>query len=572
MESSNEILIKIKTLNSTTIPLKIYTNETIGGLKNKIFQKIRVSVINQRLIFQGKVLKNENKIEDYKIEESDVIHLVETDNRNYQPPPTSSITNSSNAQTSNPYLAIFNSIFNSHQTNQNNNNQTLSQNDTEGIYDSFKHILYPSTFNLQQTTEIITQNINSIYNLIDTSNILNFDNSTRIKNLYQNNIGGIEFKVGQWIDVRDQNLQWIEGQIIEIKEKQIKVHYIGTSSRMNEWIGINSERIALFRTYTAQENKINDKYSSAHPNKEDPNSSDTIHFTKVKKFSCISNDLIIFLDIIKEKITKILNQKEVIKHNRFDSKDVLFDNERYEMLMIMQLYPLLDKFGRLFTDMAYYLMNTSFNYYTDNIYLFRKNIYDESLRFMNIYDTSETVMKNRLAQYQNLTKYSILRTNNNGTNVYSNRNNETVPRIGYIVNVHSYQRTREEEREEAMRRARRFIVGKEQFTIEGKGKKMYDNGTQTSNIKEKRIFDMDKGVERFFIQGVVIKKDIIEDKKNTLKKSITKEKYIIEAKNKGATKANLQSSSTTFKKGNSMGGGVRYKVNTSKGSLFTKKK
>ena len=569
MESSNEILIKIKTLNSTTIPLKIYTNETIGGLKNKIFQKIRVSVINQRLIFQGKVLQNDKQISDYKIEESDVIHLVETDNRNYQPPPSSSsITNSDNTQTqTNPYLAIFNSIFTSHPTSQ-NNTQNLSQNDTEGIYDSFKHILYPSTFNLQNTTEIITQSINSIYNLIDTSNFLNFDNSARIKNLYQNNIGGLEFKVGQWIDIRDQNLQWIEGQIIEVKDKQVKVHYIGTSSRMNEWIGTNSDRLALFRTYTAQENKLNEKYSSAHPNKEDPNPNDTIHFTKVKKFSCISNDIIIFLDVIKEKITRILNQKEVLKHNRFDSKDALFDNERYEMLMIMQLYPLLDKFGRLLTDMAYYLMNTSFNYYTDNIYLFRKNIYDESLRFMNIYDTSETVMKNRLAQYQNLTKYSILRTSNNGSNAYSNSHSENVPRIGYIVNVHSYQRTREEEREEQMRRARRFIVGRENFTIEGKKKRMYDNGTQTT-IKEKRMLDMDKGVERFCIQGVV-KKDVIEDKKTALRKSITKEKYVIEAKSKAFTKTSTQS--TSFKKGNSINKSVRYKVDASKGTFFTKKK
>ena len=337
---------------------------------------------------------------------------------------------------------------------------------------------------------------------------------------------------------------------------------------MNEWIGTNSDRLALFRTYTAQENKLNEKYSSAHPNKEDPSPNDTIHFTKVKKFSCISNDIIIFLDVIKEKITRILNQKEVLKHNRFDSKDALFDNERYEMLMIMQLYPLLDKFGRLLTDMAYYLMNTSFNYYTDNIYLFRKNIYDESLRFMNIYDTSETVMKNRLAQYQNLTKYSILRTSNNGSNAYSNSHSENVPRIGYIVNVHSYQRTREEEREEQMRRARRFIVGRENFTIEGKKKRMYDNGTQTT-IKEKRMLDMDKGVERFCIQGVV-KKDIIEDKKTALRKSITKEKYVIEAKSKDFTKTSTQS--TFFKKGNSINKSVRYKVDASKGTFFTKKK
>ena len=80
---------------------------------------------------------------------------------------------------------------------------------------------------------------------------------------------------------------------------------------------------------------------------------------------------------------------------------------------------------------------------------------------------------------------------------------------------------------------------------------------------------MDKGVERFCIQGVV-KKDIIEDKKTALRKSITKEKYVIEAKSKAFTKTSTQS--TSFKKGNSINKSVRYKVDASKGTFFTKKK
>ena len=569
MESSKEIQIKVKTLNSTTLPFKIYTHETVGGLKNKIFQKIRISTLNQRLIYQGKVLKNEKTISDYKLDDNDVIHLVETDNRNYQAPPTSSISSSTN-----PYISLFNSIFNSHPTNDNNNTtRRLNPSDTEGIHDSFKHILFPNTFNLQQTTEIITQSMNSIYNLIDTSNFLNFDNSTRIKNLYQNSISGIDFKVGQWIDVRDQNLHWVEGQIIEIKEREVKVHYIGTSSRLNEWINLGSERLALFRTYTCQENKRNDKYSSPHPNKSEINVNDAIYFTQVKKFSCINNDLLVFIDLIKEKITKILNQREVIKLNRFESKDDLFNNERYEMLMIMQLYPLLDRFGRLLIDIAYYLMNTSFNHYTDNLYLFRKNIYDETLRFMNIYDSSETVMKNRLEQYQNLTKYSIIRPNPEST--FPPSENQQPPRIGYIVNFHSFSRTREEEREEQMRRARRFIVSRTEETILGNSKKYNDGTTQTENPKKFVKYEIDKLVE--IVEYLGNKRgnqhsgekkefDKIINDNNINKRSIVKEKVIIEAKNK-----NMNSTSINMGKKAENGKNVRYRVNYSKGKMLNKK-
>lgn len=569
MESSKEILIKVKTLNSTTIPFKIYTHETIGGLKNKIFQKIRISTINQRLIFQGKVLKNEKTISDYNLDDNDVIHLVETDNRNYQAPPTSSISSSNN-----PYLALFNSIFNSHRTNDTNSaTRRLNPSDTEGIYDSFKHILFPNTFNLQQTTEIIAQSMNSIYNLIDTSSFLNFDNSTRIKNLYQNNVSGIDLKVGQWIDVRDQNLHWVEGQIIEINEREVKVHYIGTSSRLNEWINLGSERLALFRTYTSQENKRNDKFSSPHPNKSEINLNDAIYFTKVKKFSCINNDLLTFIDLIKKKITKILNQREVIKLNRFESKDELFNNERYEMLMIMQLYPLLDRFGRLLTDIAYYLMNTSFNQYTDNLYLFRKNIYDETLRFMNIYDNPETVMKNRLAQYQNLTKYSIIRPN--PENISPSNENPQPPRIGYIVNLRSFSRTREEEREEQMRRARRFMVSRTEETILGNSKKKYDDSTQTENPKKIIKYEIDKMVE--LVEYLGNKKsnpnsgekkviDKIINGSNINKRRIVREKVIIDAKNK-----NLNSTSANMGKKGANGRNVRYRVNYSKGKMLNKK-
>jgi hypothetical protein len=110
MLNSNEITIKIKTLNTTTFPINIYKKAKISELKSEIFKKVRIHSNNQKLIYQGRVLDNNKYISDYKIEPYDVIHLVETDSREYQEPPSNN--NNSNINTTlNDYERMINSIF-----------------------------------------------------------------------------------------------------------------------------------------------------------------------------------------------------------------------------------------------------------------------------------------------------------------------------------------------------------------------------------------------------------------------------------------------------------------------------
>ena len=110
MLNSNEITIKIKTLNTTTFPINIYKKAKISELKSEIFKKVRIHSNNQKLIYQGRVLDNNKYISDYKIEPYDVIHLVETDSREYQEPPSNN--NNSNINTTlNDYKRMINSIF-----------------------------------------------------------------------------------------------------------------------------------------------------------------------------------------------------------------------------------------------------------------------------------------------------------------------------------------------------------------------------------------------------------------------------------------------------------------------------
>ena len=569
MMTSNEITIKIKTLNTTTFPITIYKKAKISELKSEIFKKVRIHKNNQKLIFQGRVLDNDKYITDYKIDQYDVIHLVETDSREYQAPPSNN-TNSNRNSTFDEYERMINSIFppldsilnlnfrsNNNQNNQNtinnnqnninnnNNNQNVinnsaaNYNDTEGIFDSFKYLLKYKTYNFIKAGEVITQNYDNLYNMYNNLIDLNMDNSKSIKKLYSSNYN-TNFKVGQWIDIKDRYDSWIEGQITAINNNRIKVQYMGMPPNMNEWIEKKSDRIALFRTYTSQKNLKN--FYSLYPNKSNEYNREQIHaqenipiyYTGIKKFEPLNNHLILFMDLFKEKIRGLLKVKETLDRGvgNFETKEDFLDNERFYFLGCMQIFPLLDRFGRIMIDLANYLMYNSYKYFEDNIFNFRKNVYDESLRFMNIYDRRETVNKNRLQHFQTLVQFSCAKidkdenieninnntNNNNNNNIINNNenNNNNVRRPYYGIII---SRPRELTREDYINRSRRYMVGRTHIDIiahKPKKKESKSEYSQTETIVKKfKLIKEEKNVVNIFLKAIEkIKEKTIKEKEN----------------------------------------------------------
>ena len=560
--NSNEITIKIKTLNTTTFPINIYKKAKISELKSEIFKKVRIHSNNQKLIFQGKVLDNNKYISDYKIENYDVIHLVETDSRNYQEPPSN---NNNNENPLNEYERMINSIFppldtlfrnyrNNNNNNQNNNdnnqnrinnnqndnvinNNSNRDNDTEGIFDSFKYLLKYSSYNFIRSGEVITQNYDNLYNMYNNLIDLNLENSKSIKKLYSSNYN-TNYKVGQWVDIRDRYDNWIEGQITGISNNRIKVQYMGMAPNMNEWLEMKSERVALFRTYTSQKNLKN--FYSLYPNKSAQYNRDQIHvqeniplyYTGIKEFKPLNNHLILFLDLFKEKIKGLLKIQEKLDRGvgTFDSKEDFLDNERFYFLGCMQIFPLLDRFGRILIDLANYLMYKSYKYFEDNIFNFRKNVYDESLRFMNIYDRKETVNKNRLKHFQTLVQFSCAKieedenigninsNNSNNINNNNNQNNDNIrrPLYGIIIN-----RPREPTVQDHINRSRRYMVARIHLDIiakpdKKKKEKNINEYAQTDLIIKKfDIIKKDKNVCNIFLKAEYKKPVIkLENKEN----------------------------------------------------------
>lgn len=66
------------------------------------------------------------------------------------------------------------------------------------------------------------------------------------------------------MDVKDTINQWLEAQVVEVRNNRAYIHYNGWGTRWDEWIEVNSPRIALFRTHTIQSATAN--YLSPFPN------------------------------------------------------------------------------------------------------------------------------------------------------------------------------------------------------------------------------------------------------------------------------------------------------------------
>jgi hypothetical protein len=90
------------------------------------------------------------------------------------------------------------------------------------------------------------------------------ENANNFTNLQQFNLKNREFSIGMWVDAKDTIDQWLEAQVMDIRDNQVFIHYNGWGVRWDEWIDKNSARLAIFRSYTVQNPKSN--YLSPIPN------------------------------------------------------------------------------------------------------------------------------------------------------------------------------------------------------------------------------------------------------------------------------------------------------------------
>jgi hypothetical protein len=349
-ESNNneEISIKIQTLDNT-YSFKINQSSTILQLKEEISKKYNIPIDKQRLIFQGKFLKENDKLSFYKISEGCVIQLI-----------AKSLEEKNNS----------------------NHSETNNQNNNGRFNEIYPIIQIPFRTNRRRRRIAmphfdIGEYLEGFY-----QNLISLDNFEKCKTVFNANKRTIEafdfskstYEVGEWVDVKDTINQWLEAQVIKVQNNKAYVHYNGWGTRWDEWIEFNSPRMRNFKTYTLQTPLAFSE--SPYP-----------------AIPCDSNmeaqqrpiDFFYYIEKTKNHLEHLLNEMNRLirlrKRNTPLFQDDKFSKDNYEILFrATQMIPFLDRVGRMLSDISsvfsHFIVNP--NYYTSFIFGYkRQDLFNE---------------------------------------------------------------------------------------------------------------------------------------------------------------------------------------------------
>ena len=354
-----EITIKIQTLDNT-YSLTINKLFTINQLKEEISKKYNIPKDKQRLIFQGKFLKDNENLSFYKITDGCVVQLIakSLEEKN------SSSTSSSN----------------------NNNHSNRDRNNERRTNEVYPIIQIPFRTNRRRRRRRLSMPHFDISEFIEGfyQNLITIDNYNNIKkkfdpNSINNPIEAFDFskssyEIGEWVDVKDTINQWLEAQVIKVQGSKAFVHYNGWGIRWDEWIEFNSPRMRNFKTFTLQ-------------------SPLTFCAMPYPAIPCDSNiepqqrpiDVFYYLEKVKKHMENLLDEMNDLLNLRKKNSPLFIDNKfslgNYEILFkATQMIPFLDRVGRMLSDISlvfsHFMVNP--NYYSSFLFGYqRQDLFNE---------------------------------------------------------------------------------------------------------------------------------------------------------------------------------------------------
>ena len=160
IDKNKDINIIVKTIDSNVYSVNINPEKTILYLKEEISKTVKIPINSQRLIYQGKVLKDNEKIQNYKICNEHVIHLV----KQYE----QTNTNTDNMNNSNINSSQINNNLENYLGNRENRNSNM-ENEINNYQNYFNNLL--SSLN----------NINTSNNVDITRLLSNLNSNTPIE-------------------------------------------------------------------------------------------------------------------------------------------------------------------------------------------------------------------------------------------------------------------------------------------------------------------------------------------------------------------------------------------------------
>ena len=432
--TNEEISIKIQTLDNT-YSFKVFQNWTILQLKEEIFKKYKIPKDRQRLIFQGKYLKDEEKLSFYKITDGCVIQLI------------------------------------AKSLDQNNNNTRQNNRVLNEVYPI---IQIPFRSNRRRRRVVMPHFDISEYLEGFYQNLISLDNYNKCKNNFNSEKNIIEafdfskstYEVGEWVDVKDTINQWLEAQVIKVQNDKAYVHYNGWGTRWDEWIEFSSPRMRNFKTYTLQTPLA----FSVSPYPAIPCDSNIEQQERPIDIFYYIEKTKNHLENLLCDINKLLNLR---KKNSPLFKDDKFDKDNFEILFkATQMIPFLDRVGKMLSDISlvfsHFIVNP--NYYSSFLFGYKRqdlfneinniksnknnNLFDSKLENINTIskDTQTPPLENKFLkkmqsqtqqqqesyQSQNTKKNSLDKTNEDNEKNKKENTLHTEEKKDKIINNHQH--------------------------------------------------------------------------------------------------------------------------------------
>ena len=480
-DNSQEITIKIQTLDNS-FSLKINQSLTIIQLKEEISKKYNIPKDKQRLIFQGKFLKDNETLSFYKITDGCVIQLIakslELKNPNQNSSQRSNNSNrNANNQRANEVYPIIQIPF---RTNRRRRRLSLPH------------------FDITEYIEGFYQNLISLDNYNNTKKKFDPKASNNIIEVFDFNKSSYE--VGEWVDVKDTINQWLEAQVMKVKNNKAYVHYNGWGIRWDEWIDFNSPRMRNFKTYTLQ-------------------SPLTFCNVPYPAIPCDSNiepqqrpiDIFFYLEKTKEHMESLMEEINHLlnlrKNNTSIFKDNKFSIDYYEILFkATQMIPFLDRVGRMLSDISLVFSHFTVNpnYYSSFMFGYkRQDLFNEIYNMKgNNKDKKDNIIFDEKEKNDKDKEIKVIKTKNEDSQTppIENKFMKQFKEQQQLQNKEK-EKEKEKDKEKDKEKEKELDKSKEEnkIIIEKDEKKQEIN--KDENIKDNNIIN--------------IKKDESEDKKET---------------------------------------------------------
>ena len=502
-DNSQEITIKIQTLDNS-FSLKINQSLTIIQLKEEISKKYNIPKDKQRLIFQGKFLKDNETLSFYKITDGCVIQLIakslELKNPNQNSSQRSNNSNrNANNQRANEVYPIIQIPF---RTNRRRRRLSLPH------------------FDITEYIEGFYQNLISLDNYNNTKKKFDPKASNNIIEVFDFNKSSYE--VGEWVDVKDTINQWLEAQVMKVKNNKAYVHYNGWGIRWDEWIDFNSPRMRNFKTYTLQ-------------------SPLTFCNVPYPAIPCDSNiepqqrpiDIFFYLEKTKEHMESLMEEINHLlnlrKNNTSIFKDNKFSIDYYEILFkATQMIPFLDRVGRMLSDISLVFSHFTVNpnYYSSFMFGYkRQDLFNEIYNMKgNNKDKKDNIIFDEKEKNDKDKEIKVIKT--------KNEDSQTPPiENKFMKQFKEQQQLQNKEKEKDKEKEKELDKSKEEnkIIIEKDEKKQEIN--KDENIKDNNIIN--------------IKKDESEDKKETQHQKEKNEIMDYSDKNKDKSNDDKKDTKTT---------------------------